>query len=186
MGGPKQWVLGAVATGVLALPLGAAAAPARACENEDARTLTAAQGRAAVLCLINAERADRGLRELRRSVRLRFAATMHARDLVRRGYFDHTSSDGRTAFDRIRTAGYLRRVVRWEIGEALGFGTGENGTPRKLVTDLLGSPGHREIVLDPDFTDVGIGFVPRPWMQGDDPGATVVVDAGVVERAKRR
>jgi uncharacterized protein YkwD len=171
-----------VAVPAIVLALGAGTASAAACDGADARALTPSEGRAAVRCLLNAERARQGLGALRSNVRLRYAATLHARDMARRTYFNHVSPDGRTAEDRIRGAGYLRRVHAWSIGEALAYGTESAATPRALVDDLLSSPGHREIVLDPEFDDIGIGFATRPPVRTDRDGATLVVDVGTVQR----
>jgi hypothetical protein len=42
----------------------------------------------------------------------------------------------------------------------------------------LASPGHRAIILDPLFRDVGIGITPGLTDGSDNPGATAVLDFG--------
>ncbi len=49
-----------------------------------------------VVCLINAERRTRGLAVLASNGKLARAARHHSADMVARGYFAHTSPDGRT------------------------------------------------------------------------------------------
>src|SRR4051812_40447919 len=56
----------------------------------------------ATLCLLNAERTERGLRPLKLNRRLSRAATAHAGDMVRRDYFSHDSLSGASFVDRIR------------------------------------------------------------------------------------
>ena len=56
-----------------------------------------------VTCLVNAERAKRGLKAVTRDADLGQAARRHARDMVRRGYFSHVSPGGSTLGDRLRS-----------------------------------------------------------------------------------
>jgi uncharacterized protein YkwD len=92
---------------------GANAAPEHATRHELMR---------ATLCLINAERRSRSLRPLHPVPRLSQAALGHSRDMVRRRYFSHTTSEGAAFLDRIRAAGYLGRARNWVAGENLAWG----------------------------------------------------------------
>lgn len=113
---------------------------------------------AAVRCLINAERTARDLEPLRRDARLAEAAQVHSSDMAQRNYFAHTSPGGRDAGDRARAAGYTPQVgSTWRVGENIGYGSGPLGTPRRLMSGWMDSPGHREAILTPQFAEVGVG-----------------------------
>ena len=119
---------------------------------------TAAAAAASTVCLINAVRADQGLRPLRWSPKLAVAAALHSQDMADHLYFSHTSRDGRGPLDRIRASGYLRRAGAWTVGECLGAGFEGASTPLATVTAWLKSPAHRVIVLGREFRQVGIGI----------------------------
>lgn len=112
------------------------------------------------LAAVNAERAKAGRPALALSPELNALAQAHACDMARRGYFSHTTPDGRSMMDRARRAG------------ASGYCTmGENiaRAPRDVPSVVAGwmrSPGHRRNILDADFRLVGFGRGPGPhWVQ---------------------
>jgi uncharacterized protein YkwD len=129
---------------------GADAEPSRATEDQAAT---------ATLCLLNAERAERGLGRLGRDDRLAAAAQRHARDMVARSYFAHVSPAGSSPLDRIRTTGYIPSAGRWIVGENLGWGTGRMATPREIVAAWMGSPTHRANVLQGRYREIGLGVL---------------------------
>jgi uncharacterized protein YkwD len=175
-------------TALLALGAAFAAVPARAADTArcpgstavpTADTTDAATGQ--VICLINAERTDRGLRALRGDGDLARAARRHSADMVRRSYFSHVTPGGADLGARIRAVGY-GSGRSWRAGEALGWGTGARATPAELVDEWLASPPHRRILLDPGYRELGVGVsagAPRSVTSGL-PGATYTVDVGVV------
>lgn len=55
---------------------------------------------------LNAYRAIKGRTPVAYSQVLERAAQAHAQDMARRGYFDHTGSDGSTIGDRLKAQGY--------------------------------------------------------------------------------
>jgi len=112
----------------------------------------------AVRCLLNAERARRGLRAVTSSSLLTRAAALHSADMVRRSYFAHVSPNGQTLQSRVTRAGYRGFGRRALVAEALGFGTDMFATPQELVIDLMRSGAHRAIVLDKRYRDVGVGL----------------------------
>jgi len=134
--------------------------------------------RASVLCLVNAERSQRGLVSLRENVKLRPAAVGHSSDMVRRGYFAHTAPGGSTFVDRILAAGYTSRTASWSLGENLAWGTGDLGTPRGVCDAWMRSTGHRANILKASYRELGIGVLPGvPTDAGV--GATYTTDFGV-------
>ncbi len=114
--------------------------------------------RSAVLCLVNAERTERGLPPLRISPRLRNAASRHSNDMVAQGFFDHNSPNGQDVVDRSRAAGYMRPHRSWMVAENIGWGTGTFATPRAMVRSWMESPGHRANILNEDMRDAGVGI----------------------------
>ena len=117
----------------------------------------AAAGQATV-CLLNRERAQRGLPALRVNDLLSAASLEHSQDMVRRGYFEHTSPDGRDVRDRLRAVGYSRGASA-STGENIAYGFAAKSTPAAIVRIWMSSPGHRADILRPAFTEIGIGIV---------------------------
>ena len=81
------------------------------------------------------------------------AAKSHAKDMLKRGYFDHESPEGETASDRIRDAGYDFVAV----GENIASGSGRSATPKAIVRLWMDSKGHRANILSRDYTEFGLG-----------------------------
>jgi uncharacterized protein YkwD len=137
--------------------------------------------RAAILCLHNEIRAERGLPLLRENARLRRAALAHSTDMVSRGYFEHTTPNGVTMVQRIMAARYASPRVGWALGENLAWGTGSLATPRSIMRAWMESPGHRANVVKRAYREIGIGVV--TGVPSDrDAGATYTADFGVIRR----
>ncbi|MFM2433204.1 MAG: hypothetical protein RLZZ511_4418 [Cyanobacteriota bacterium] len=105
-----------------------------------------------LLSLINDARRDRNIAPLRFSNTLSRAAQVHVEDIVRHNYeLTHTGSDGSSVGDRASRAGYPNRYV----GENVAAGTQSVKDTFEMWMD---SPGHRDNILDPDYTEIGIGY----------------------------
>ncbi|MEQ4203816.1 CAP domain-containing protein [Actinopolymorpha sp. B17G11] len=102
-----------------------------------------------VVRLTNVERAEEGCGPLRADDRLRTAARGHSKDMAERGYFDHTSPEGTTPWDRMRAAGYDAPG-----GENIAMGY---PTPESVVDAWMDSRGHRENILNCRFEAIGVG-----------------------------
>ena len=113
--------------------------------------------RAAILCLINIERARYSVRAVKPEQHLEQAATAYAQQMVDQRFFAHTDPAGGTLPTRVFLSGYLAGADLWLVGENLSWGGGTVGTPRKIVDALMLSPPHRANMLGPDYTDIGIG-----------------------------
>jgi uncharacterized protein YkwD len=171
------FVCGAVIGGTLAF---AAPASAADCPSADVAPTAAntVEIRASILCLTNAERSQRGLVSLHENVKLRSAAVAHSTDMVRAGYFAHTTPGGDTFADRILAAGYAKRNDGWSLGENLAWGTGDVGTPRGVHAAWMRSSGHKANILRAGYRELGIGV--RPGVVRDAAvGATYTTDFGV-------
>jgi uncharacterized protein YkwD len=117
-----------------------------------------------VLDLINAARASAqhcgsapfpAAPPLTRHAALERAAQEYAQDMASYGYMDHIGRDGSAPHERITRSGY-----RWsETGENLANGV---MTPEALVDGWLHSPEHCANLLDPAYTQMGVGFAVNP------------------------
>lgn len=112
-----------------------------------------------VRCLVNQRRAASGMRALSYNRCLDRSAERHARDMVRRRFFAHSSRGGGTPEQRARAAGYVPRGGGWTVAENLGWGVGAGADPRAIVRGWLRSPGHRANILRARFRDVGVAVV---------------------------
>jgi uncharacterized protein YkwD len=128
----------------------------------------------AVRCLVNAQRAAHQLSALRAAPSLRRAADRHSRDMVVRRFFAHVSPGGSTLTDRARHAGYSG----FTLGEAIGWGTDQLGTPAAIVNAWMHSPPHRAIILHPRFREIGVGVTRGTPQDRSAPGAVYVIDLG--------
>ena len=110
--------------------------------------------------LVNQFRRVNNLPPLEMNAFLSRAAKAHSQDMLNRDYFEHISPSGTDPGDRATTAGY-----RWSrVLENLAAG---QTNPRDVVNAWIQSKdGHREAMLDPIVTELGIGYVFAPF----DPG----------------
>jgi uncharacterized protein YkwD len=131
-----------------------------------------AAARAATLCLVNSERAARGLSPLVDNALLDLAAQRHADDMVASGYFSHDSATGDSFDQRIRSVGYAGAL----LAENIAWGGGGLGTPRRMVSTWMNSAGHRANILNGTLRDSGVGVAPGTPEGGG--GGTYVQDFG--------
>ncbi len=128
---------------------------------------------AAILRLVNTERATASLAPLTENPLLDSAAQAHASDMALHQYFSHTSQDGRTVQDRIGATGYLKAPCNcsysMSFGENIAQGFDNAGD---VMQAWMRSPEHRDNILRQSFTEIGIGFDNGTWVQ--DFGSVVV------------
>jgi uncharacterized protein YkwD len=163
--------------GALTLPSGAAAA---SCPNAGAMPSAAnvAKVRLATLCLVNQERTRRGRAALRSNRELAKVANAYAAEMVRRRFFAHVSPGGTTLTSRVKDrTSYLSGVTQWALGENLAWGSGERASAQQTVRAWMSSPGHRRIILDRRFRDLGVGIALGTPAGGR--GATYATDFGI-------
>jgi uncharacterized protein YkwD len=111
----------------------------------------AAFWRAEVLRLVNDERRRNGLQALARNQTLETQAVQYACELIQYDFFDHVNPrTGTHLRDRSVEFGY----DYWVIGENLAAG---QRSPVEVVQAWLDSPCHRENIMNPAFTELGIG-----------------------------
>lgn len=103
-----------------------------------------------VLRLVNLERTKAGLSTLVWNGTLEGEAADYACDLVSYNFFAHVNPvTGSTLRDRAATVGYEFRI----IGENLAAG---QQTPAEAVRAWMDSPSHRDNIMHPDFTELGV------------------------------
>jgi uncharacterized protein YkwD len=112
-------------------------APPPASTSSDAITLT------------NQERVNAGLAPLNANGALNNAAAAHSADQAARNQMTHTGSNGSNAGDRIRAAGY--QPGTWGENVAAGYTSASS-----VVAGWMGSSGHRDNILNPSFTQIGV------------------------------
>jgi len=118
--------------------------------------------RAAVLCLINTERAQNGKEPLSPDAHLEQAAESHGKEMLALDYFDHVAPSGLTPVQRIRSTGYIpSSEVGYVIGENLAWGTLTLATPRAIVNAWIASPEHLANILEGKYHDTGIDVQPQ-------------------------
>jgi uncharacterized membrane protein required for colicin V production len=104
-----------------------------------------------MLKLVNDERTSRGLAPLELDPRLVPIAREHSQEMFRLKYFGHQSPVSGSPFDRLDAA-----KIPWKrAGENLAYASSVAVAHR----GLMASEGHRENLLRPDFTRVGIGAI---------------------------
>jgi uncharacterized protein YkwD len=141
--------------------------------------------RAAVLCLVNQERAQNGRTPLTINPRLERAAEGHCVELVAEDYFAHVSPSGETPVQRIAATGYVPSPADgYAIGENLAWGTLSLSTPKAIVAAWIASPEHLANILESQYTETGIGVTPAvPTSLGKgQPGASYAQEFGVIIR----
>lgn len=121
---------------------------------------------ARMLAEVNRERAAHGLPALSLNARLSAAAKAHAEDMAANDFLAHFGSDGAGLEARLDRADYVYAAA----AENLASGA---ATPKEAVRLWMGSPGHRQNILYPDFREAGFGRAVRP--AGVTPGSRSVV-----------
>lgn len=111
-----------------------------------------------VVNLVNQERSKAGLRPLSSNSALTAMALDKAKDMYNNGYFDHTSPTYGSPFDMMSKYG-----IRYSYaGENIAKG---QQTPEAVMKAWMNSTGHRQNILSPNFTQIGVAFYNGEWVQ---------------------
>jgi uncharacterized protein YkwD len=103
-----------------------------------------------VLDLINAERKKEDLKPLKAQKILMKLARDHAANMARQNRMNHVLDD-KNPKDRIDASGYKYR----SFGENVAEG---QRTAKAVVKEWMDSPIHKKNILNPRFTEIGIGM----------------------------
>jgi uncharacterized protein YkwD len=120
-----------------------------------AEDLSARSARELTFCLLNEQRGRRGLQPLRYDARLELASQRHSDDMARRDYFEHDTPEGVEPHSRMLAAGYPAGNAF--TGENIAQGEGAESSPVEIMDAWMHSRPHREALLNPSYTEVGVG-----------------------------
>lgn len=102
--------------------------------------------------LTNVERTKNGLKALQIDRPLMAAAREKSQDMKNNNYFSHTSPTFGSPFDRMKAL----NISYKSAGENIAKG---QKSPEQVVDAWMNSAGHRQNILDKNFTHIGVGYV---------------------------
>ncbi len=108
--------------------------------------------------LVNAYRAQKGLKPLKLSAKLNEAARVHSSDLAKSDRISHYGSDGSDAWERVRKTGYGPRLTAENVG------TGQKSLD-EVFRGWQKSPDHNANLLLRDADEMGVAMVYNPGSQ---------------------
>jgi len=137
--------------------------------------------RTSTRCIVNAMRAQRGLRALTYHALLQTIAQRHCSYMLRRQVFTHQDAAGRGVARRAIANRYTARTRKFDVGEVLAFGANGGDTPIGIQDNWLRSTAHRALLFSRLFRDIGVGVsfgspLPNPFARTS---ATYCVVVGV-------
>ena len=129
---------------------------------------------------INSFRRAHGLRPLHVSYRLNAASRQHSQEMGADGYFDHNSADGTEWWKRILQYYPRAHYTHWTVGENLLFATPDIGADAALKM-WINSPMHLANLKNPTWRDLGVSAVhvsDAGGVYGHGPVTIVTTDFG--------
>ncbi|MGG1661060.1 CAP domain-containing protein [Brevibacillus sp. NRS-1366] len=130
-------------------------APAPAEQNTQAKASDFAKQ---VADLVNQERAKAGLKPVQMDAALSKVALAKAADMSNNNYFDHTSPTYGSPFDMMKQFG----ISFMTAGENIAMG---QRSPEEVMNQWMNSEGHRQNIMNPAFTKIGVGITNGYWVQ---------------------
>jgi hypothetical protein len=112
---------------------------------------------------LDRDRRANGLPALVRDARLAAIAQRYSQEMAETGEVAHVSSRTGTVVDRVRSAGVAPAptLIAENVGSAASAADAERA--------FMGSPGHRENILHPAVTHVGVGVAAGQYQAGGAP-----------------
>jgi len=104
-----------------------------------------------IVNLTNVNRLNSSLSQLKINPLLSQAAQLKANDMAQKGYFSHNSPENITPWDWFKKVGYDYLYAGENL--AINFTDSE-----EVVNAWLNSESHRQNILNPNFTEIGIGI----------------------------
>jgi uncharacterized YkwD family protein len=105
-----------------------------------------------IFLLVNQERINAGVKPLKLANDVSYVARVKSKDMQDHDYFDHTSPVYGSPFDMMDDFGLTYRTA----GENIAAG---QSTAVNVMNSWMNSEGHRNNILNPNFTEIGIGYV---------------------------
>jgi len=132
--------------------------------------LTLPEVRTLIIDKVNEERRKVGAKPLTYNIYLESSAQQYAIDMAEQGFFGHVSPGGQTLKDRVGATGYYDRSFSKDCDCIKGYTFGENiargqKSAEEVMAAWMKSPSHKEAILNPDYTDIGIGVFGGLWVQ---------------------
>lgn len=103
-----------------------------------------------VVKLTNQEREKQGLAPLQLDTELSAVAKDKSIDMQQNNYFSHNSPNYGSPFDMMNSYGVDYRTA----GENIAMG---QTSPEQVVQGWMNSEGHRQNIMNPNFTHIGVG-----------------------------
>ena len=104
-----------------------------------------------VIRLVNVQRAKAGLQTLTQNWQLSRVARYKSQDMIDKGYFSHTSPTYGSPFRMMESFGIKYSAA----GENIAMG---QQSPSEVMNAWMNSPGHRNNIMSPSFTQIGVGL----------------------------
>ena len=104
-----------------------------------------------VVRLVNAQRAQNGLKPLAENWELSRVARYKSADMAGKRYFSHESPTYGSPYQMMRNFGISFRSA----GENIAYG---QRTPAAVVAAWMNSSGHRANILNSSYTQIGVGY----------------------------
>ncbi len=115
-----------------------------------------------LFALTNDHRRRHGLPALSLDRGLAATAQKYSDDMLKRFFFSHTNPDGKTLKDRLQEEESAKFKTMAKAGENIAslsrLDTSDLAITARMIMDgWMTSPGHRANILNPNFTEIGIG-----------------------------
>ncbi|WP_406455285.1 CAP domain-containing protein [Streptomyces sp. NBC_00876] len=143
-------------------PAATKASPSAPAARQSTAPAPGTSAEAAVLSLVNQERAKVGCSPVTASSSLASLAQNFSDDMAARGFFDHTDPDGKSPWDRAAKAS-----VSGLGGENIARGQADAAA---VMAAWMNSDGHRANILNCDYKTLGVGVhfgAGGPWWTQD-------------------
>lgn len=111
-----------------------------------------------VVSLVNQERAKAGLPSLSSDRALSAMALDKAKDMYINNYFAHNSPQYGSPFDMMKSYG----IYFTYAGENIAKG---QRSPQEVMNAWMNSPGHRQNIMNPNYTRIGTACFNGEWVQ---------------------
>lgn len=105
-----------------------------------------------IFLLVNQERINARVHTLKLANDLSYVARVKSKDMRDHDYFDHTSPAYGSPFNMMKDFD----LTYTSAGENIAAG---QDTALHVMDSWMNSPGHRQNILNPNFTEIGIGYV---------------------------
>lgn len=120
-----------------------------------------------VLYLLNQERSLYNLPKFKIDPDLERASRLKSKDMINRDYFEHYAFN-LSPWIFVKNAGYDYLFAGENL--AMDFSTSEG-----MINAWMESPNHKANILNPDFSDIGIGVVKGEFTEDNQSHETVMV-----------